>query len=123
MVQKNSQGLMVSKRGFSFVESKYVFCLFIALIFSLVDGTMTIFLVEKGAFEANPLMRYVLSVSQELFFLLKYFLTAAGLFFLLLNGKKRIFKGLFSLEEIAGGFVVFYEALVVYEIAIYHFVR
>ena len=123
MVLKNSQDLMVPKRSFHFVEGKYVFSLFVALIFSLTDGTMTIFLVEKGAFEANPVMRYLLSVSEELFFLLKYFLTAVGLSFLLLNGKKRIFKGLLSLEEIAGGFVVFYEALVVYEVMIYHFVK
>jgi len=53
----------------------------------------------------------------------KYFLTAFGLLFLFLNGKKRIFGGLLMVEEIAGGIVLFYEGLVIYEIAIYHIIR
>ena len=107
----------------SVLEGKYLFCLFVILVLCLVDGTLTIFLVERGAWEANPLMRYALSVSYELFFFLKYFLTAGGLLFLLWNGKKRVFGGVFSLEEIAGGMVLFYEGLVIYEITVYHVIR
>ena len=97
-----------------------MFCLFVVLILSLADGTMTIFLVKRGAWEANPVMRYALSISYEFFFFLKYFLTAGGLLFLLQYGNKRIFKGLLSLEEITVGIVLFYEGLVIYEITIYH---
>ena len=103
-----------------FFEGKYTLCLFIVLIFSLVDGTMTLILLEMGAWEANPVMRYALTVSHEFFFLLKYFLTAGGLLFLLANGKRRIFRGRISLEEIAAGLVIFYEGLVIYEITILH---
>ena len=104
-------------------EGKYLFCLFVGLILCLVDGTMTIFLVEKGAWEANPLMRYALSVSHEFFFFLKYFLTAGGLLVLLWNGNRRVLGGLFSLEEIVWGIVLFYEGLVIYEITVFHFVK
>lgn len=103
-----------------FFEGKYTLCLFVVLIFSLVDGTMTLILLKMGAREANPLMRYALTVSHEFFFLLKYFLTAGGLLFLLANGKQRIFGGKLSLEEIAAGLVIFYEGLVIYEITIFH---
>ena len=104
-------------------QPKYVFCLFIVLILCLVDGTMTITLIQRGAWEVNPVMRFALSVSHEFFFIVKYFLTAGGLLFLLKNGEMRIFNGLLSLEEIAGGLVLFYEGLVIYEITIYHFFK
>lgn len=120
---KHQQRFLSSRFEPTGLEGKYLFCLFVVLILCLIDGTMTIFLVEKGAWEANPLMRYALSVSYEFFFFLKYFLTAGGLLFLLRNGNKRIFKGLFSLEEFAGGLVLFYEGLVIYEISIYHIVK
>jgi len=123
MTRKGSKDFTLSSLKLTVLEGKYVFCLFVVLIFCLVDGTMTIFLVEKGAWEANPLMRYALSVSYEFFFFLKYFLTAGGLLILLRNGNRRVFGGLFSLEEIAGGIVLFYEGLVIYEITVFHFVR
>ncbi len=110
----------VRKASISF---KYVFALFVTLILCIVDACLTIFLVERGAWEANPLMRYALSVSYEYFLLSKYFLTAFGLLFLFLNGKKRVFGGLFTVEEIAGGIVLFYEGLVIYEITIFNIVR
>ena len=102
---------------------KYVFALFVTLVLCIMDAGLTIFLVERGAWEANPLMRYALSVSYEYFLLSKYFLTGFGLLFLFLNGKKRIFGGLLMVEEIAGGIVLFYEGLVIYEIAIYHLIQ
>jgi hypothetical protein len=102
---------------------KYVFALFVTLILCILYACLTIFLVERGAWEANPLMRYALSVSYEYFIFSKYFLTAFGLLFLFLNGKKKIFGGLLMVEEIAGGIVLFYEGLVIYEIAIYYIIQ
>ena len=112
-----------SEAGKTSLSWKYVFALFVTLVLCIVDACLTIFLVGRGAWEANPLMRYALSVSYEYFLLSKYFLTAFGLLFLFLNGKKRVFGGLFMVEEIAGGIVLFYEGLVIYEITIYHIIR
>ena len=119
---KRSDRTKDSKKSALF-QPKYVFCLFVVLILCLVDGTMTITLIQRGAWEVNPVMRFALSISHEFFFILKYFLTAGGLLFLLKNGEMRIFKGLLSLEEIAGSLVLFYEGLVIYEITIYHFFK
>ncbi len=79
-------------------------------------------LIEKGAWEANPLMRFALSVSREFFLTLKYFLTAGGLLFLLRFGDKRVFRNSISLEEIAGLFILFYEGLIIYEITVWHLI-
>jgi hypothetical protein len=107
----------------SSLSYKYVFCLFIILILCIVDGTLTIFLVGKGAWEANPLMRHALQIGYEYFLFLKYFLTAGGLLFLLHHGDRRIFGGIMSVEEVVGGIVLFYEGLVIYEITLYHIVK
>ena len=103
-------------------KPKYIFYIFTILILTLVDGTMTIFLIEKGAWEANPLMRYALSRGHEFFFILKYFLTASGLLFLLLNGTRRVFKDRIIIEDIVAILIIFYEGLIIYQISIYHFI-
>jgi hypothetical protein len=107
----------------SFFEKKYVLCMFVVLLLSLMDGTTTIFLLSLGAWEANPVMGYALSMGHEFFFFVKYFLTAGGLLFLLGNGDRRVFGGLFALEEIAGGLVLFYLGLVIYELAVFHIIQ
>jgi hypothetical protein len=122
-MRKRSNHFVLKKHQTSFFEAKYIFCLFFILILCLVDGTFTIILLQKGAWEANPVMRYALSVSYEFFFFLKYFLTAGGLLFLFSHGDRKVFGGLLTPQEIAGGLVLFYEGLVIYEIAIYHYVK
>ena len=83
---------------------------------------MTIFLLRMGAWEANPFMRYALSVSYEFFFLTKFILTIGGLFILTNRSEMRVFGGLFSLEEITGAIILFYEGLIIYEIALLHLI-
>ncbi len=122
MSKKSSQTYRELSRKSS-LSYKYVFCLFIALILCIADGILTIFLVKKGAWEANPLMRHALSVGTEYFLIMKYFLTAGGLLFLLHHGKRRIFGKILSVEEVAGGIVLFYEGLIIYEITIYQIVK
>ena len=103
-----------------FFSGKNLFVLFTVLLLSLADGMLTMSLLEKGAWEANPIMRFALSVSREFFLILKYFLTASGVLFLLRFGDKKVFSERISLEEIAGLFIVFYEGLVIYEITLWH---
>jgi hypothetical protein len=112
-----------SETGNSSFPWKYVFTLFLTLIFTLVDGTLTIFLVRRGAWEANPVMRHALSISFEYFLALKYLLTAGGLFVLLRLGRRKLFGGALTAEELAAGIVLFYEGLIIYEVTIYHIVK
>lgn len=116
MKDKNQKKSGFQKTSLSY---KYLITLFILLIFCILDGIFTLWLVERGAWEANPLMRHALSISYEFFFLLKYFLTAGGIVFLLHHGDRRIFGGIFTVEEIAGGIVLFYEGLIIYEVTLY----
>jgi len=112
----------LAKSDQSFVQGKYVFVLFITLLLSFGDGILTIFLLRMGAWEANPVMRFTLSISYEFFFLTKLILTMGGLFILTNRSKMRIFGGLFSLEEITAAIILFYEGLIIYEIALLHLI-
>jgi hypothetical protein len=122
-MRKNPQPLESWTSWKSSWPLKYAVTLIITLILCILDGGLTIFLVGKGAWEANPLMRHALSVSHVYFIVLKYVLTAGGLLFLLAHGRRRIFGGVMTVEELAAGLVLFYEGLVLYEITIYHIVR
>jgi len=102
-----------------FFRPKYVLYLLLLLILCIMDGTLTILLINMGAWEANPVMRHALSISREFFLVSKYVLTSAGLLFLLINGERKVFGGRCSLEEIAGLFIIFYEGLIIYEITLY----
>lgn len=122
MVLEGSKEYLYMRDHSPVLEGKYVVCLFVILFFCLVDGAMTLVLVGRGAWEVNPLMRYALSVSDGFFILFKYILTAGGLLYLFLNGRMRIFRGRLSMEEIAIGFVLLYETLVIYEVTVFHFI-
>lgn len=96
--------------------------LFLVLLFSLVDAVMTLVLLNLGAWEANPMMRYALEMGPSFFIFSKYFLTAAGFLFLLRNAKLRIFRNRMTAEELAYGLILLYAGLVLYEIKIFQIV-
>jgi len=54
----------------------------IVLCLSLVDGTLTLLLVDRGAVELNPVMRYYLTLGPANFLMAKYGITALALFIL-----------------------------------------
>lgn len=59
----------------------------VVLSLSLVDAFLTLTLLEKGAVEVNPVMRYYISLGPMAFVVVKYSLTVIPLvFILILNG-------------------------------------
>lgn len=59
-----------------------LFSIFIVLCLSLIDGTLTLLLMERGAVELNPVMRYYLTLGPATFILVKYIITALVLMIL-----------------------------------------
>ncbi len=53
------------------------------LALSMLDALFTLFLIDNGAKEVNPLMAYYLDLSPELFVFIKYFLTSAAVVLIL----------------------------------------
>jgi hypothetical protein len=54
------------------------------LFFSVLDAFLTLFLIDHGAIEVNPIMAYYLEVGPYAFLSVKYGLTSIGLILLLL---------------------------------------
>lgn len=76
--------------------------LLIIILFSIFDAYFTIFHVEKGAREINPLMNLLIGCGNIYFFITKYILTTFGLFVLC------IYKNLFITRIIMTGIFLLY---------------
>lgn len=61
------------------------------LVMTLIDGALTVALLDKGCEEANPLMRYLLERGVTAFFVGKYLLTAVFLPVALVMNRYRLF--------------------------------
>ncbi len=64
----------------------------IILVLSLIDGLLTVHLVQNGAKELNPLMAYLISNDPILFALAKIVLTVVGVVALVLTAHMLIFR-------------------------------
>ena len=57
---------------FDWYSPKLFVTILIVLILSIVDGFLTLFLLEHGAYEVNPIMAYLIDVSPSAFVAVKY---------------------------------------------------
>lgn len=85
------------------------------VVFSSADALLTLALIERGAYETNPLMRPLVYATSALpFTLVKVGLTAAGVVLLTLVARMRLFgrlpAGLLLYAVLAGyGILILYE--------------
>ena len=75
-------------QGYLYLVDRYSPALFVPIIsiffLSAIDELFTLYLMDHGAYETNPLMAYLLNISPYTFFVPKYVLTMFGIFCLLL---------------------------------------
>jgi hypothetical protein len=81
------------------------------LLFSLLDGVLTLVLIELRHEEANPLMAYLLDRGTLWFLLGKYVLTAVALTVLIILKDRRMFGTGYRVAVLLPTFVVLYAAL------------
>lgn len=81
------------------------------LILTIVDGTITMILLDMHCEEANPLMAYLIELGLLPFLLGKYALTAAGLPVLLIFKEHRMFGTCFRVGYLLPIFVGMYVLL------------
>ena len=71
-----------------FVVDRYstgLFSVIVAILFlSAIDGLFTLFLINHGAYEVNPIMAYYLNLGPYHFFSVKYGLTSLAVFVMLM---------------------------------------
>lgn len=92
--------------------------LLILLLLSLtvLDGILTLILVEADCHEINPAMRYLLDRGPSSFLIGKYILTSAGLPILLIFKNFRLFGTRFRVEYLIPVFVGMYLVLIAHQV-------
>ncbi len=69
---------------FDVYHPNLLFSILTVLVLSLLDATLTLILIERGAVELNPVMKYYLTLGPTTFVMVKYGITALALLIILL---------------------------------------
>ena len=88
------------------------------LLLSGLDACLTLQLLQRGAAEANPVMRALLQWDVLVFINVKILVTAMGLLILILHSHLVLFRRL-KVERVVSGLVCLYLAVVAYEIVLH----
>jgi hypothetical protein len=86
------------------------------ILLSIIDAVLTLYLIERGATEMNPIMDYYLGHGPLVFFGVKYFLTCASLLIVLLKENDRLFKTRIQMKTLFTLFLIPYVLVVQWEI-------
>ena len=84
------------------------------LVLSCIDAFLTITLIDRGAYEANPLMAPLVASSPLAFALTKIGLTAGGVVILTLLARMRVFRRL-PISVLLYALLLAYAVLITYE--------
>lgn len=74
------------------VERRVILAALAIMLLSCTDSVFTLTLLQRGAQEVNPLMRYLLEIDTTAFIGGKLLITAAGVLFLVAHGHFRLFR-------------------------------
>ncbi|HLV01077.1 MAG TPA: DUF5658 family protein [Acidobacteriota bacterium] len=89
-----------------------------ALLLSMTDGALTLRLLELGARELNPVMRFYLELGPGMFIAFKYLLTSSGLLFLVMHQKRSFFGGQITGRQIIFTTPVIFALVVCYQVTL-----
>jgi hypothetical protein len=89
------------------------------LALTLVDGVLTLMLLEMGCEEVNPLMRYLLDHGSSIFLMGKYIITATCLPLMLILQNHRILRGPIRIRCLLPLFVMLYIWLLAYQFELF----
>ena len=95
-------------------DTSFMIFVLVVLILSMVDAVLTLTLIEHGAVEVNPVMRYFIDLGVGLFVIAKYSLTAIPLVVMIVLSTSsflriRIGSLMFLFSGLAFGCVVVWE--------------
>lgn len=99
-------------------------CIVSILLLSVIDALLTLYLVDHGAVELNPLMAYYLNSDPLVFMSIKYLLTSFSVFILLICGNGNIsarkinitINSLFPVVIAAFASIVVWELFLIYKV-------
>lgn len=87
----------------------------LTLLMCVADALLTMTLLQRGAYEANPFMAPLVHGSPLIFALTKFGLTAGGLVVLILLARARVFRSV-PVSLVLYGLLLIYSTLIAYEL-------
>ena len=97
--------------------SQGLFILIVSILFlGVIDALLTLWLLNRGAYEVNPIMKYFLQIGPYTFFIFKYFLTVTSVIFLLIFRNVSIRGIRLKARSALYYIIIFYMAVVAWEI-------
>lgn len=87
---------------------------------SIVDAYLTLYLVNHGAEEVNPIMAFYLEKSPLTFFAVKYFLTCAPIFMILSVKEIHVFGSRLRSEFFFAFFILALGSVVQWQVVLVH---
>ena len=86
------------------------------ILLGVIDALLTLSLLNRGAYEVNPIMKYFLQIGPYTFFFFKYFITIASLFCFLMF-RNVVIRGIkISIHSLLYFIIVCYLAVVGWEL-------
>jgi hypothetical protein len=89
------------------------------LLLSVTDAFLTLTLLSAGAYEANPVMNWVLQHQPQLFAAVKMTLTGAGVLVLVACARVTVFR-IIRVSSVIRGCLFIYAGLIAYECWLLH---
>lgn len=102
---------------------KILYLVLVVLGLSLTDAYLTLWLLEEGASELNPVMAYFLGFGPLVFLAAKHLITSASVVIIVLLYYTRIGKSGFKLGRLLYFFAACFGAVVVWELTLLNLVR
>jgi hypothetical protein len=86
------------------------------ILLGVIDALLTLSLLNRGAYEVNPIMKYFLQIGPYTFFFFKYLITIASLFCFLMF-RNVVIRGIkISIHSLLYFIIVCYLAVIVWEL-------
>jgi hypothetical protein len=100
---------------FDYYSPKLFVAIVLVLILSVVDALLTLFLIDEGARELNPVMAYFLNFGSNIFLLSKYLMTAASVVIVVLLNYITFQRVRFPMGDLLRYFAGCFAAVVIWE--------
>ena len=96
-----------------------LFIVFLILALNILDAYLTLHLLEHGAHEVNPFMKYLVERSPLGFLVTKYVIMTPCVIFLLIHKNFYVLRGKVNVKCFIALVLIFYAVLVGYELLLY----
>ena len=94
---------------------KLLILILLIIFLSIIDAGLTLFLLDKGATEINPVMAYFLTHGPIVFFWAKYLLTTFSLLIILVYSNTYLFQTRIRTKVLFGLFIIPFIMVVYWE--------